>query len=336
MLLVVSLAVLLTAGCGKEGDPSDDSGDTASSGNDVTANYRKQVSDLDKRLHAERQSGSYRIGIFADTPRTTYAPDGSANEPPSDAFYLGITLREKRTKRYLPGSTVQVIIGDQTATLMETWGDVHHYGTHLSGSIDSDAEIKVSVSPPAYGRHAGMKSVHLNAAPVVTFPVETASSEHHPVFSGPEPASLTSDYEIGSDIKTVIDESKEIKTAGPYKVSFIVEGAEPFWTWSNGELKAHTGEGTDQNHLEIVLLDKETNEPLPHADISLALSGGDTDKTVDLYPLLAEFYHYGTNAPVPAGQTYSVRASIRAPDLQTFEKGRFSDETVTFEWTKSK
>lgn len=304
-----------------------------SAGNALTAAYRKQVSELDTLLHAEKQTGGYRIGVFAKTPTTTFTPDGRATEPPSDSFYLGITLREKRTKRYLPGSTVHVKIGDQTVTLTETWGKFHHYGTHVSASVSSDAEIKVSVSPPAYGRHAEMKSVYLEPASV-SFPVKKADLKDHPVFSGPAPKSLSSDHEIGSGIKTATAESKQVKTAGPYKVGFIVEGAEPFWTWSDGKLNAHPGTGQNQNHLEIVLLDKKTNEPLPHANISLNLSGENTDNTVDLYPLLAEFYHYGNNAAVPPG-SYTVTATIKHPRVHTLKSNRFTDETVTFDWTKS-
>lgn len=302
-------------------------------GSSITA-YRKQVAELDAMLHVERQVNGYRIGIFASTAKKIFTPDGSSSDPSADSFYLGVTLREKRTKRYLPGSTVKVSIGGETVTLQETWGDVHHYGTHLSSSIDGDAEVKVSVSPPAYGRHAEMKSSYREPASV-TFGIRTADLDDHPVFDGPEPQALASDYDVGSGIIPAIEESMELKTAGPYKVGFIVEGAEPFWTWSDGELNAHTGEGENQNHLEIVLLDKNTNEPIPHASISLELKGGDTEKTVDLYPLLAEFYHYGTNAPVPAGNTYTVNASIKAPGLHTFEQNRFTNETVSFEWTKS-
>ncbi len=336
-VLLVALPVFLTISCGNETDTSSsDDGETAkrNSTDTTLVAYRKQVSELDARLQVEKPTNGYRIGVFTGEAQIRYTPDGQRDEPPSDALYLGVTLREKRTKRYLPGSSVKVSYGDHSWTLEETWGDVHHYGTNVEASFDQNAPLTVQVSPPAYGRHAEMKSVYINPASV-SFPVESTDPNGHPVLLGSKPAPVSSDYKIGSSLQIALSESLAVKRAGPYRVGFIVEGAEPFWTWSDGELTPHPGNGTDANHFEIVLLDRETNEPIPHASISLSFKAGDTKKNIALFPLLAEFYHYGTNASVPSGKTYTVTASIEAPRLQTFKKDRFIDETVTFQWTKS-
>ncbi len=320
LALLVLPAFLVLSSCGKQEASSPPEKNEASAEEPPPLDaYRKQVSHIDTLLQAEKQVRNYRIGVFLQEQRKRFSPDGSPLEPSSGDVYLGVTLREKRTKRYLPGSTVTVSLGDQTWTLDETWGDFHHYGANVPVPFDKESDLVVKVSPPAYGRHAEMKGTYLEKAQA-SFPIKPVENKAIPVVSGPGPAPVPEDVETGSSIRLAVEESTSIKTAGPYRIGFIVEGAEPFWTWADGELSMHPGKDSNPYHFEIVLLDRKTYEPIPHANVSLTFSG-DEVKTVDLFPLLAEFYHYGNNAAAPAGSTFTVTASVRAPALHTFEKG---------------
>jgi len=336
---VVPFLLLLLGGVACEKKPSSSESSTkqkTEEETEVRTTYLEQLSAVDERIQAEEAKSTYRIGAFVRPPVTRYDPKGNEEPADSESLYLGITLREKRTKRYLPAAGVSVQFDGTSRTLTETWGDVHHYGLHVPTSLlQNHDSFTVSISPPAYGRHAGMRTIHRDPADV-TFSLQTGNEAGHPVVSGPSPEPAPPDYDPGSGILKGIEEAVAMKPVGPYRAAFLVEHAEPFWLWSDDGLREQPFEQKEGNHFEIFLVDKRTYVPIPSARITLRFERDQGEPiTFPLHPLLAEFYHYGTNHAVPAGVTYKVTATIKPPELHTFEKNRFPEKTITFQWTRT-
>ncbi len=117
----------------------------------------------DQAIAAEEVVGEYRVGVVTGPARPIYVRrDGAsallAQQP--GQVYLGVLLRERRTKRFLPASTVTAVLsrdGQDTAVVLgELWGDFHQYGADVTLPGDGPLGVTIHASAPAYARHGDM------------------------------------------------------------------------------------------------------------------------------------------------------------------------------------
>jgi len=109
------------------------------------------------------------------------------------------------------------------------------------------------------------------------------------------------------------------------RVGLIVEGPEPIWLWKDGkpELEPVAKEAT--NHVEVVLVDRETGQLNPRASVDLVfLAGGAEAGRATLTPLLSVFSHYGKTLTLPTGTT-SVRIHVHPPGISSLARARLAD-----------
>src|SRR6185295_14484494 len=98
------------------------------------------VNRADQAIATEEIVGEYRIGLTTGPPRSVFVRRGSAlfpvPKPPAGAAYVGVVVRERRTKRFLPAGTVTMTLdgagGQRELTLPELWGDFHQYGANVA------------------------------------------------------------------------------------------------------------------------------------------------------------------------------------------------------------
>ena len=82
------------------------------------------------------------------------------------------------------------------------------------------------------------------------------------------------DYSVGDDLLQAIAEAGELHNVGPYRVGLILEGPEPIWLWKDGKpaLEAVASDAT--NHIEVVLVDRESGQLVPRATVDLVFMAG--------------------------------------------------------------
>jgi hypothetical protein len=283
----------------------------------------------DQAIAAEEIVGDYRVGLVTGPVRRIFRRAGETltEEPAAAAggVYVGVVIRERRTKRPLPATGVDVLVEGQggrvEAHLAELWGDFHQYGANLVLPADGPATITVRVSSPAYARHGDMLNVFV--APAIA--TLTAHVRAGSLAFDARPVTPTDrDYAVGDDLLQAVAEAGELRDAGPYRVGLIVEGPEPIWLWTNGKpaLEAVAADAT--NHVEVVLIDRETGQLVPRASITLTfLAAGAEAGTALLQPLLSVFSHYGRTIALPPGTT-SVRVRITPPALGALDRPRLA------------
>lgn len=320
------------------------------SGNSPSDQYLNKIGNIDSLLQAETspENSDYRIGVFTTEPQTLHgSATDTENDPDSNGFYLGVVLRQKRSKKFLPGATVKAIIRgrDRTRkfTLKELWGapqpstpgPFHHYGINVpeSISVSPDSSVEISIGAPRYGRHQEARFVFLNDASA-RFPVKTTTEKGMPMFDGDSPEPYPDDFQQGLNIQKARGECTKTMKTDQYWIGYIAEPEEPFWKQTDNGLKKVSPQSDTGNHVEIVLLEANSYEPIPQMNIQLTYKkDGNTVKKIQLEPLLAEFYHYGTNTELNPG-TYTVDVSIHPGALYTLRDGVLPSVKKTFEWTK--
>jgi hypothetical protein len=284
----------------------------------------------DQAILAEEVVGEYRVGLVSGPGVPIFRRDGEAlvAEPvaAAGALYLGVVLRERRTKRPLPAATVDVVVegqgGSVAAPLRELWGDFHQYGANLVLPGDGPVTITVHASSPAYARHGDMLNVFVTPA--------TATLKGHVrggalAFDARPVTPTDKDYTVGDDLLQATTEAGDLHNSGPYRIGLIVEGPEPIWLWKDGkpELEPVTAEHT--NHVEVVLIDRDSGQLVPSASVDLTfLATGAEVGTAKLTPLLSVFSHYGKTLTLPKGTT-SVRIHVHPPSLGAIGRLRLAD-----------
>ncbi|MFM7141333.1 MAG: hypothetical protein ACKO2K_05395, partial [Alphaproteobacteria bacterium] len=307
----------------------------------ATAGLRAATAEADRAIEAEQVSADYRIGVLvepvqsiwrgttAGAPERLAAPDGSKS-------YLGVVLRERRSKRFLPGSVVTAEIlgaGDRVlakADLVPLWGDFPQYGANLPPLPDEKARLRVRVEPPHHARHGDMLGVVASPAEAA---FDLAIESGRPALPPSPPTPLDADYAIGDDILEGFAAARAESQAGGYRIGFITEPPEPFWEWKDGpQLKAVRPE--DTHHLEIVLQDRSTGLLVPQAGVSLRLvpKAGGKPVEVPLHGLLSAFQHYGETLRVPPGD-YRVEVDVNPPATAVLGEPHFLGRASTqFDW----
>jgi len=283
----------------------------------------------DEAVAAEEIVGEYRVGVASGPAKQIFLRrDGALVATPAapGAVYLGVLLRERRTKRLLPASTVTATLARDGATsdvaLAELWGDFHQYGANVALPGDGPLTITVHASAPAYARHGDMLT-HFVTPVSATFAARVQEGalrfDAHPV----QP--VDADYAVGDDVLQARTEAGTLHDAGPYRIGVIVEGPEPIWTWHDGApvLAAVAADAT--NHVEVALLDRESGVLVPDARVTLTFLGGGATPlgTATLQPLLSVFSHYGATLAVPTGAT-RVHVHVDPPTLGAIDRPRLA------------
>ena len=307
----------------------------------ATAGLRAATAESDRAIEAEQVVGDYRIGVLVEPVQAIWRANAAgANEnvapPDGSKSYLGVVLRERRSKRFLPGSIVTAEIlgeGDRVlakSDLVPLWGDFPQYGANLPPLPDAKGRLRVRVEPPHHGRHGDMLGVVANPAEA-TFDV--AIEAGRPAVPPSPPAAVDADYAIGDDILEGFAAARAETQAGGYRIGFITEAPEPFWEWKDGpRLKAVRPE--DTHHLEIVLQDRATGLLVPQAGVSLRLvpKSGGKPVEVPLHGLLSAFQHYGETLRVPPGD-YRVEVDVTPPSTAVLGEPNFLGRATTrFDW----
>jgi hypothetical protein len=298
---------------------------------------RDAVARADAMITAEAQVSGYRIGVLSGPPRTLYLrrDDGSLapSAPAAGAtHYVAVVLREARTKRFLPGSTITArVAGGAPVELHHLWGEFFQYGANVEAP-EGRFELEVTASPPAYCRHGDMLASFVKPA-TATFHASREGTALR--FDGEKPAPGAPDYAVGDDVLQALGEARWKGQAGPYALGFIAEGPEPIWLWKNGRPELEPAAKDDTNHLEIALMDRSSMRIIPEGDVRLTLERMDVKSApveVELHPLLSSFYHYGKTLRVPAGR-YRVTVRAEPPRFGALQPGAFVDRAeATFEW----
>lgn len=348
VLLVLGLGLVACSGEGNQQASNDmaQQQQTSESKTSPTEGTVKSIEQADRAIQAEKSVRNYRIGATLTEPAAIYSDTTTASEVGDATHQLRILLREKRTKRFLPGAEIQAVFqgsgGDEVLELdlLETYGPYHFYGQNLRFP-ENATSLSVTVNPPRVGRHAGMKEQYIKPA---STSFELVSNDTGTKIQGPRPQPVPEDVTLGSDVATALEETLATKVHAPYRIGFIVEHAEPFWVFdtyrtddANTSFNVRLADipQSANRHLEIVLFDQQTNRIIPHAGINLNVKSkdGNAETQVELPFLLAAFNHYGNSVYLPAND-YTVEATIQAPAIHTLKNGQFpKSRSVTFDWT---
>jgi len=288
------------------------------------------VTRTDETVQAEEVAGDYRIGVFAEAAQPIFVRSGAtlaaAPAAPAGAVYFGVALRERRTKRPLAAAAVDVVLAGQgrrvEARLDELWGDFHQYGANVVPPEDGPVTITVRVEPPASARHGDMLNAFVMPA-TVTIAAHVRGGAL--AFDAKPVAPIDADYALGDDMLQALAEVGELHDAGPYRIGLIVEGPEPIWQWRSGKPVLEPAGGGATNHVEVVLVDRETGQLVPRAKIDLVFLAGDSEVgTATLVPLMSVFSHYGRTITVPPGTGF-VRIHVQPPAMGALGRPRLAD-----------
>lgn len=340
--------------------------DPAKVADEAVAGLEKTVARADADIVAEVEAGGYRIGLLFGPPRPLRPRMASGRftdpDPPNpETTFVGVVLREPRTKRFLPAAHVRANLemeGGGEISLAEYAGAYPLYGTNVliprPGTVrgpkgpDDLRAITITVRPPHYDRHAEMLGTFHELA-VHRFEVKpragATSAPWHEISQPSKPAPHAADWKIGTDVRQALEETKSLTRAGNFVMGFVAEGPEPIWLWKGMEhppehVAVKPGEDT---HLELVLLHVPTGQMVTGAEVVYRLwrrtkaDGPREEKEFRLHPLLAEFYHYGLTADVPEGE-WNVAAFAKPPRIEAWGEGEVPVPegvlTTTWTWVK--
>jgi hypothetical protein len=312
----------------------------------ATVGLRSATDQADRTIVAEEVVGDYRVGVLVEPPLKLFrsGPGDQVVEVPAPAgagSFIGVVLRERRTKRFLPGAIVRVTLGEgkpgagngaNEVMLQPIWADFPLYGGHLAKLPEGAGRLQVHVDPPQCARHADMLR-HADKPADAEFAFTSLAGR--PTFTPKPPGPQDADYSIGDDILRGLTEARETVRAGPYRIGFIAEPPEPFWLWNHGpELKPVSAGAT--HHLEVMLLDTTSGQLVPGAEVQLTLTpvGGQASTLqISLHELLSAYQHYGETLSVPPGD-YEVRVEVKPPSFDVTDVRRLmKPASATFRWS---
>jgi hypothetical protein len=118
---------------------------------------------------------------------------------------------------------------------------------------------------------------------------------------------------------TVLEE--EIKanggeqTAGPWKIGYIVEAAEPWFEGHSGHQQHRPPQPGETHHIEIIPREAETGRIVPDVPARLEVvdAAGKVVEAKDLNFYYSTFFHYANNFSIPQPGTYTLRVSLQTP-----------------------
>lgn len=127
-------------------------------------------------------------------------------------------------------------------------------------------------------------------------------------------------------------------TAGEWEVSYIVEAAEPWFESHGGHREFRPPAAGETHHIEIIPTEAETGRIVPDVPVTLEVldEAGRVVARERLEFYASTFFHYAENFEIPEEGTYSLRATLGAPDFR--RHGEESEQpmlsegaTVTFD-----
>lgn len=163
----------------------------------------------------------------------------------------------------------------------------------------------------------------------------SATEDTEEASAGQVPAGVVEQY---STLEEEVAERGGSTTSGEWKISYIVEAAEPWFHAKGAHQHFRAPTSSETHHIEIIPTEAATGRIVPEAPITLEVL--DEDGTVvdsgklNLY--YSTFFHYADNFSIPAEGTYTLRATVGAPTfLRHGEEGEVpalsEGTTVTFE-----
>ncbi len=126
------------------------------------------------------------------------------------------------------------------------------------------------------------------------------------------PAGVAEQYSVLAD--EVAERGGETES-GDWTVSYIVEGAEPWFESHDGSEHFRKPAAGETHHIEIIPTETETGRIVPDVPITLQVVDAD-GKVVDekqLHFLYSTFFHYANNFEVPEDGKYTLRATLGEP-----------------------
>jgi hypothetical protein len=107
-------------------------------------------------------------------------------------------------------------------------------------------------------------------------------------------------------------------TAGPWRVAYIVEPAEPWFERRGGRFEWRPVERGETHHIEILPFEAKTGRLVPEVPVTLEVldAAGETVARRQLRSYYAEFFHYADNFPIPRAGKYTLRATIEPPPFR--------------------
>ena len=329
--------------------PEPDRVEPAAAADALVAALEATVARADADIVSEVEAGGYRIGLIVGPsrslrPRSAVGTFIPPDDPDPALTFVGVVLREPRTKRFLPSARVHVNFEMETGgemELTELAGAYPVYGINMlvpkpgtargPNGPDDLRGITVRVEPPAYARHAEMLGAFAGDAEtrfVITPKAGARAAPWHTVANAVKPAPVAEDWKIGDDLRMAIGECRELKRRGEFLAGFIAEGPEPIWLWKGeSHPPEHMAVGPEHNtHLEMVLVHERTGLMVTGAGVQYRFwrrtspDAPREEKTFTLHPLLAEFYHYGLTADVPPG-TWNVSGVVAPPRIDAWGDG---------------
>lgn len=164
---------------------------------------------------------------------------------------------------------------------------------------------------------------------------ETSGSGAESSESSAVPAGVAEQY---ATLAEEVEEHGGRTTSGEWTVSYVVEDAEPWYAAHGGQQRFREPTAGETHHIEIIPTQRSTGRIVPDVPVSLEVVDADgtvVDRT-ELHFLYSTFFHYADNVSVPEKGTYSLRATLGAPDfLRHGEENQrpplTEGTTVTFE-----
>lgn len=126
------------------------------------------------------------------------------------------------------------------------------------------------------------------------------------------PAGVSQQY---ADLAEEIRESGGEQTVGPWRVGYIVSGAEAWYEIRDGKQVYRQPAPGEIYHLELVPIEAATGRMISDVPIRLEVIDA-SGAVVDAQPLnyyYEAFFHFANNFRVPKPGTYTLRATLEPP-----------------------
>lgn len=142
----------------------------------------------------------------------------------------------------------------------------------------------------------------------------TASPTAQPAAAGAVPEGVVAEYET---VNKEIAEKGGETTSGEWRVAYIIEVAEPWYTPEGDSFSFREPTPDETNHIEIIPFEASTGRIVPDVPIQLEIvdSSGNAVQTKDLNFYYAPFFHYANNFAIPAPGKYTLRATLGSPSF---------------------
>lgn len=154
------------------------------------------------------------------------------------------------------------------------------------------------------------------AVPLMVAPLASCSSADSSASKGASvPAGVQKQYEV---LSAEVAERGGKTTSGPWTVSYIVEAAEPwFERHGDGDVFRKPASG-ETHHIEIIPTESATGRIVPDVPITLEVvaADGEVVQKQKLNFYYSTFFHYANNFSIPEAGTYTLRATLDAPQFR--------------------